>query len=102
MEKELAHPRRIGGVFTPPLLIGADVHVVDIDFAILDPAEGLLETDLAQPLRLDFGAGQNQPGLKDIVDKIVVIRLLVAGDEFDAHRSIVRTKGFKRDKDGKL
>ncbi len=95
MEQELAHPRRISGIFPSALLIGADVHVINKDLAVLDPAKGFLETDLAESQRLDLGTGQDQTGLKDIVDKIVVIRLFVAGDKFDTHISTIRTKGFR-------
>lgn len=95
MEQELAHPRRVRGIFPAALLIGTDVHVVDEDLAVLDPAEGLLKADLAEPQRLHLGAGQDQAGFKDIVDKIVVVRLFITGDKFDAHISTIRTKGFR-------
>lgn len=85
MEQELTHPRRVRWIFPTALLIGADVHVINKDFAVLDAAKGFLETDLAESQRLDLGAGQDQAGLKDIVDKIVVIRLFVAGNKFDTH-----------------
>ena len=71
---------------TIPLFVHTDIHIVDKDFTAANLAERLLQADLAGPDRLDLGTGQDQARLVGIVDKVVVIRFLVVGDDFYTHK----------------
>lgn len=84
VQKQFAHSGRVM-IFAAGLLIGADVHVADEHFAVLDAAKGFLEIDLALPQGFDLGAGQHQSGFIDFIDEVVVISLFVGGDDFNSH-----------------
>ena len=80
VEKELADPERIP-VEDVSLLIGADVHAIDEHLPLFLPDEGLLDGTPAHADRLDLRADQGDPGLVFFFYKIIVIRLLVVGDQ---------------------
>src|SRR5690606_31463671 len=70
VEKQLSRPRRIG-VETVPLFVGADVHVQEIHFPVLDPGEAVPQVDPPLANRLDFRPGEHDAGLVGFFDVII-------------------------------
>src|SRR3954469_18366913 len=70
------------GVVGPGALhVLGDVHVLQPDLAVVDRGEPVDEGGPAGAEALHLGAGQRQPHLVGVEDRVVVPRLLVLGDE---------------------
>jgi len=86
MQKQSAHPQRIG-IFAVAELVRADMHVADEDLTVADAAVGLLEVDLAGAQRFDLRPFELESGFKNLLYKVIVKGLLVAGHKFNGHGS---------------
>ena len=74
--------------------VGRDVHVVEPQFATFGFGIGLPQVDLACPNGFDFGSGEHQPGLHRVPDEIVVVGLVVDGDDLDGVALGLSVGGF--------
>ncbi|MMZ68003.1 hypothetical protein D1872_306480 [compost metagenome] len=79
MHQQLARPGRIGRVVSVPLLKRADVHVVDVNFAVSDRRERVADVHPGVPDRLDLGPGQHHARFVRILDEIVMGSFFVLG-----------------------
>jgi hypothetical protein len=82
VQEELSHPQGLMVVVVGKG-VGADVHLVEPDFAVLDLGVGVFQVGFPQPQGLNLGAGQHEPGLVLVDDEVIVPRLAVLGDDLD-------------------
>jgi hypothetical protein len=59
------------------LFVGADVHVVEKDFAVADAGKGFVEVALAEAEAFDLGADEGESGLDGIFDEEVEAGLAI-------------------------
>ena len=62
--------------------VGADVGVVQIDLAFLNPGKAIVNIGLSQADRFNFGAGEDDAGFDHIVDKIIEVGFAILTDDF--------------------
>ena len=84
----LVHQKALGPQRIPvgkaALLIGRDVHLLEIQLTVLNGAPGLFETQLSGADGLDLSAKQLNTGLKLFHNIIFVIGLWILGHQLDA------------------
>src|SRR3990170_1119015 len=89
MEEELAAALRIV-VEDAAGVIRRDVHVVEPDLAVLDAGERFLDAGPPGAQRLDLRPGEHETGFDCLVDRVLVPRAPVVGDQpfFVSHGSL--------------
>lgn len=84
MKQKLAHAHRIESLLAGEL-VRADVHIVNKNFAVFYPAEGLFQVDLALADRFDLASLESDARFIDFVDEVVMKSLFVGSDNFNSH-----------------
>ena len=82
MHQQFSCPERVF-VEDVALLVGIDVHTIDIDLVLVDPHEGFLDAAFSHTDGFDFRSKQLNAALKFLIDKIVMVSLLVVSYQFD-------------------
>ena len=98
VQQELAGPDRLVPRVLLGVGVGRDVHAVEPGLARVDRAPRLGELHLGLPQRLDLAAGQDQPALVGVEQRVAVSSLPVGGHHLDAgllHRT-AHTTGRRR------
>ena len=84
VHQELARAQRIV-IEDIPLLIRADMHMLDENLAILDDSIAVLEIGLAGPQGFDLCPLQSQPCLKGLMDEKIMTCLAVLAGNLDGN-----------------
>ena len=82
------------------LVVGAHMHVLEIDLAVLDEGEAVLEIRLACAQGFHLRADELDARLVGLVDEVVIARLAVLADDLDG--DVVLAHGFTSRKKGLL
>ena len=81
VEQQLAHPKRIGYRMGGKG-IGRDVHIVEIDLAILEPGIAIFNIGSAGPQRFYLRTSEDDPGLHGLIDMIIMECFFIFADNF--------------------